>query len=341
MKVKKGHKPKMKYPKNTYLSQINDYYNRSLSSHVLIELGATPKYLVNYGVPELPLVMQQSTLTKCIRKNTGSRSAHNLPRNIIEQLPEQINHPIFLIQDKERSSIALICDAKDQNANNILIAIKLNEKRKEIQVNEIKSIYGKTSLKEYLYKHVGLNQLNVIDRKKAEILSRVLGLQLPTTLIASSYNKNIPSENKKVNKNFQKARQEDRKPDNNFQFLGKEKMIELMKSQFGYTADKATPEFEFKYTKLGDTSERLEYYNVYYDDHHDLYHSIVAGEEVCLYHINDGRNRRVEMPKNTAEPKTSVVDKLNRFSQGINSDKVKSQISRDNNLENQRTPYER
>lgn len=74
----------MKSPKNTYLSQINDYYNKNLSSHVLIELGATPRYLVNYGVPELPLVMQQSTLTKCIRKATGSRSAHNLSRNIIE-----------------------------------------------------------------------------------------------------------------------------------------------------------------------------------------------------------------------------------------------------------------
>lgn len=331
----------MKSPGNTYLNQINNYYNRSLSSHVLIELGSTPEYLFDYGVPDLPLVMQQSTLTKCIRKTTGSRSAHNLSRNIIEQLPEQIENPIFLIQDKERNSIALICDAKDQNANNILIAIKLNEKRKEIQVNEIKSIYGKTSLKEYICKHMGLKQLNVIDNKKAEILSRVLGLQLPTTLIASSYIKTIPSVNEKVNKEFQKTDQKPRLSDNNFQILGKEKMIALMKSQFGYSADNAAKEFEFKYTKLGDTSERLEYHNDYYEDHHDLYHSIVAGEEVCLYHVNDGRNRRVEIPGNITENKPSVVNKLNKFSQALTKTEERPQTSRDNNLENQRTPRER
>ena len=253
MKVKKGHKSQMKSPRNTYLSQINDYYNRRLSSYTLIELGATPKYLINYGVPELPLVIKQ-----------------------------------------------------------------------------------------ILQKHMDKKQLHIIDNKRAEMLSRVIGLQLPKALINSSYKKRIPSENKKINKNFQKVRQEDRMPDNNFQFLGKEKMIELMKSQFGYTADKATPEFEFKYTKLGNTSERLEYYNDYYEDHHDLYHSIVAGEEVCLYHVNDGRNRRVEIPgRNAVEQKASVVDKLNRLSQDINSDKDKSQIPRDNNLESQRTPHER
>lgn len=131
-------------------------------------------------------------------------------------------------------------------------------------------------------------------------------------------------------------------PDSNFQFLGKEKMIALMKSQFEYSADKDAKEFEFKYIKLGDTSERLEYHNDYYEDHHDLYHSIVAGQEVCLYHINDGRNRRIEIPsRNAAEQKASVVDRLERFSQEINSDKDKSQISRDNNLESQRTQHER
>lgn len=342
MKVKKGHKSQMKSPRNTYLSQINDYYNRRLSSYALIELGATPKYLINYGIPELPLVMKQSTLTKCVRKPTGSRSAHELSRDIIETLPKQIDNPIFLIREKDRNSIALISDVEDKRGNKILTAILLDTKLHANRVNEIKSVYGRTNLKEFLQKHMDKKQLHIIDNKRAEMLSRVIGLQLPKALINSSYKKRIPSENKKVNKNFQKVRQEDRMPDNNFKFLGKGKMIELMKSQFGYTADKATPEFEFKYMKLGNTSERLEYYNDYYEDHHDLYHSIVAGEEVCLYHVNDGRNRRVEIPGRTAvEQKASVVDKLNRLSQNINSDKDKSQIPKDNNLESQRTPHER
>lgn len=183
----------------SYLEQIDKYYSRKLSSNDLITLGTTPEILVMFGASVLPLVMQQSTLTKCVRKNTGSRSAHELPRSVIETLPEQIRNPVFLIQDKERNSIALICDTKDRHDNNILIAIRLNERRKEIQVNEIKSIYGKTSLKEYLYKHMKLGQLNVIDNKKAGIISRVLGLQLPTTLINSNFNKSIALVPPKVN----------------------------------------------------------------------------------------------------------------------------------------------
>lgn len=115
------------------------------------------------------------------------------------KLPEQIRKPVFLIQDKARNSIVLISNVRDRSDNNILVAIRLNEKRKEIQVNEVKSVYGKTSLKEYLHNHMELQQLNVIDKKKAEILSRVLGLQLPTTLITSSHKQNISLKKSNVN----------------------------------------------------------------------------------------------------------------------------------------------
>lgn len=148
------------------------------------------------------MVMQQSTVTKCVRKSTGSRSAHELSRDIIEKLPEQINNPVFLIKDEERNSIALISDERDIHDNNTLIAIRLNGKRKNVQVNEIKSVYGKTSLKEYLVKNIESKQLYIIDNKKAEKLSRVLGLQLPTTLITSNHNPNISSRSENVNSHF-------------------------------------------------------------------------------------------------------------------------------------------
>lgn len=184
----------------TYLEQIDKYYKKKLKSHDLVRLGKTPELLIQFGAPELPVVMRQNTITKCIRKPKGSRSAHDLPRSIIESLPEQIKNPIFLIQDKNRNTISLISSMTDKKNNHILIAIFLNAKHKEIQVNEVKSIYGKTSLKEYLQKHIEENQLNIIDTKKAELLSRVIGLQLPQALIASSYDKRIAPQGRKVNK---------------------------------------------------------------------------------------------------------------------------------------------
>lgn len=175
--------------KQSYLEQIDKYYNQKLGRFDFILVGTTPDILVAYGAARLPLIIQQSILTKCIRKQTGSRSAHELSRDIIERLPEQIEKPIFLIQDKERGSIAIIADSCDKNRNNILVAIKLNESKEAIKVNAIKSIYGKTNLKEYLQKHIELQQLHIIDNKKAEMLSRLVGFQLPQALIASSYNK--------------------------------------------------------------------------------------------------------------------------------------------------------
>ena len=185
--------------KQSYLEQIDKYYNHKLRSFDLIHIGTTPDTLVRYGAERLPLIMQQSILTKCIRQHTGNRSAHELTRDIIENLPEQIENPIFLIQDKSRESIAIITDTQDKNGNNILIAIKLNDSKDAIKVNSIKSIYGKTNLKEYLQKHSELEQLHIIDNKKAEMLSRLVGFQLPQALIASSYNKKISSAEENVN----------------------------------------------------------------------------------------------------------------------------------------------
>ena len=184
----------------TYLEQLDKYYKKELKSYLTIELGITPDILTQFGASKLPLVMLQSTLTKCTRKVTGSRSAHELPRNIIETLPEQIKNPIFIIQERARKSIAVISNATDKNGNKILIAIRLNSTQGRNQINEVKSIYGKTNLKEYLQKHIDEGQLSIADSKKAEILSRVIGLQLPKALINSSYDKRIAPQSRKVNK---------------------------------------------------------------------------------------------------------------------------------------------
>lgn len=85
------------------------------------------------------------------------------------------------------------------------------------------------------------------------------------------------------------------KSKNTFVPLGKRKMIELMKEQFEYFADKSASSRWFHYDRYG-KSERLKYYDDY-DNAHDLYHSIVGGEEMCLYHKNNGRNRHVILHK--------------------------------------------
>lgn len=118
--------------------------------------------------------------------------------------------------------------------------------------------------------------------------------------------------------------------ENFFKILGKRKMIELMKSQFEYFIDIEADPNLFTYNRFDINSERLEYFDDY-DNMHDLYHSIVGGQEVCLYHMNNDRNRSIEIPKSNQ----SVLDSLKKHQQEINRQ------SNVNNLEYQHTQQER
>ena len=69
-----------------YLEQLDQFYNGELKSNQILKIGRTPKYLIDLGVADLPIVIKQSTLAKCIRKPRGSRSAHELNRTIIESI---------------------------------------------------------------------------------------------------------------------------------------------------------------------------------------------------------------------------------------------------------------
>lgn len=188
----------------SYLEQINKFYNKSLKSYQVIKVTDTPDYLIELGAEALQIIIKQSTLTKCIRPPKGSRSAHDLDRNIVEALPKQINNPILLINEYKRNSFALISDYKDKDGNNILIAIKLNVSVQNVTVNEITSLYGRNNLGIYIGKH-STKDIHIIDNKKAKQLASLLGLQLPTTLQAFDYVDKLPQQKENVNIKNQKS----------------------------------------------------------------------------------------------------------------------------------------
>lgn len=191
--------------KENYREQIDKFYRGTLNKYDVIFLGYPSERLVEIGFKKLPIIMKQSTLKKCIREARGSRSAHELGRDLIENIPGQMKRPIFAINDTERGSIALIVDSQDQKGNNLLIAVKLDVKVQFCQANEIKSIYGKEHMKEYLQNHMEKKQLIVMDKTKAETLSRFIGFQLPKTLINFDYIDSIVSKEQQVNHKNQKC----------------------------------------------------------------------------------------------------------------------------------------
>lgn len=77
----------------------------------------------------------------------------------------------------------------------------------------------------------------------------------------------------------------DKFQENTFKIFGKRKMIELMKTQFDDFTDLEADYNSFAYNRLDVNSECLEYLDDY-GNMHNLYHGMVGGKEVCLYHIN-------------------------------------------------------
>lgn len=181
-----------------YLEQVDAYYNKKLKSNVIITVSDTPEYLQKLGLNDIPIIMKQKTLQKCIRKPHGSISAHELDRKMIESLPKQIRNPILVIEEKERNSFALISDYKDKAGNNMLVALEMNVTYNNISVNEVKSFYGRNNLDIYIKKHVP-SEIHVIDNKKARQLASLLRLQLPTPSQVSDYMDKLPQQKENVN----------------------------------------------------------------------------------------------------------------------------------------------
>lgn len=64
---------KVKTGKHDYLDRIDQFYRRSLpSNREIVVLRYTPKYLIQLGAKQLPIVIKQSVLSKCIRPPKGS-----------------------------------------------------------------------------------------------------------------------------------------------------------------------------------------------------------------------------------------------------------------------------
>ena len=182
---------KAKTDKQKYIEQIDQFYSRSLpSNREIVVLRYTPQYLIQLGAKQLPIIIKQSTLNKCIRSPKGSRSAHNLNRDIIESIPNEMRHPIIVVRDEKRNTLVLICHGVSQNGNNLLVALQLNNILYGNEVNEIKSIYGKEHLLEYLRKQNVMN-IYIIDKEKVNILSPSIGFQLPKPPTDIDYINNI------------------------------------------------------------------------------------------------------------------------------------------------------
>ena len=91
------------------------------------------------------ILLKQSVINKAHNK-------HNISFESLYDLPEKMHHPILVFKSSRNDvdGVVVLVEAKDNDGNNITVAIDLNGKFNELEVKDITSMYGKDSYAGYV-----------------------------------------------------------------------------------------------------------------------------------------------------------------------------------------------
>ena len=108
---------------------------------------------------------------------------HELSLGELKQLPNWLHeYPLALEPLSDIDSPLLIADAKDLHGNDILIALHLEKEYRQIQINEISSIYGKKNLA-YLIENTFAAGKNIYVNERTGNWLQHSGLPLPERIV--------------------------------------------------------------------------------------------------------------------------------------------------------------
>ena len=137
-----GRKPGADY--NGVIKSANEDFNKFMDKYKKGELRRSDVIrftntasLFHYLPNSKDILLKQSVINKAHKK-------HNISLESLYDLPEKMYHPILVFKSSREDvdGVVVLVDAKDNDGNNIIVAIDLNGKLNEIEVNDITSVYG-------------------------------------------------------------------------------------------------------------------------------------------------------------------------------------------------------
>jgi len=119
--------------------ELQKYIDGTLPTNKRFELGF-PRGVLSEQIEKLPLYANQGILKKAQKK-------HGIELNELKNLPIQLSDPLFVFNSKNGTSKTVLIDAKDSQGRNVLAAIEFSsikiDAKRELEVNDIKSLHGK------------------------------------------------------------------------------------------------------------------------------------------------------------------------------------------------------
>lgn len=164
-----------------FRNKVRDAFNGKLSNYSQITvLDNTPKVFTKIGLQDKPVRISYGVLKKV------NIEKHNVPMNVIEDLPNLISDPVAIFKSKtDDNSYVAVLDAKD-NSDRMVVSIM---KSTSGNYNVIPSVYGKDNFENFIINNLKENNLLYINENKADVI-RPSSLQL-----LGVYNTNLSNNN--------------------------------------------------------------------------------------------------------------------------------------------------
>lgn len=121
-----------------FRDELQDYIDGKLDNRHIFRLGTTPEAMRLCGAKDIPLELTASTLST-------KEAKHSLKLQTLKDLPVEIADPIAIFQSSQiPDGLVVLTELKDDDNNQIVVAVHLEKKRNRNLVNDIRSIHGRS-----------------------------------------------------------------------------------------------------------------------------------------------------------------------------------------------------
>lgn len=218
-----------------FSNEIDKALKNELPSNTQVKArDFTPKILVDSGVQDLPMLITQKHIKSTIYTQqeaqalglqTKNVNYHGLGKELLIKAIDNLDSPQAIYKTSENNYL-VVTEFKDNNGKEIIVPIQINGNGRYndvfIDENQIKSVYGRNNLDNYINK----NNFEQIYKKNKE-LDFNEGIQY-SNVANSSIENSIASQDEDVNTTTKYSKQESENNSDSFNLLKNEKITKTI-----------------------------------------------------------------------------------------------------------------
>lgn len=143
------------------------------------------------GDTALDLVINPSTLVKCMASPETKYHGHELEEDILKYLVFELRNPAMVFKGSKEGSFVFVTDLKDKVGRPVIVITALNRLNGRRPVNQVTSAYGRERFPFYVERQIKNGNLVAINKNKANQIFQSLGHDWPIEEIPISFDNSI------------------------------------------------------------------------------------------------------------------------------------------------------